>query len=110
MSRRLSDAERADWVRLARTENVGPVTFDQLIQRYGEAGKALAALPDLARRGGRMGGIKVPSRDEAQAELAAGATLGARLIAACEPEFPPVEMQSGTNRLRTSTAAIAFSK
>ena len=31
--RRLSPAERLDWLRLARTENVGPVTFDQLIAR-----------------------------------------------------------------------------
>ncbi|HEY8571316.1 DNA-processing protein DprA [Phenylobacterium sp.] len=88
MLRRLTNAQRVDWLRLARAENVGPVTFDQLIGRYGEAGKALAALPDLARRGGRMGGIKIPSPAEAEAELAAGAVLGARLIAACEPEFP----------------------
>jgi DNA processing protein len=86
--RRLSDAQRRDWLRLARTENVGPVTFDQLIGRYGEASLALAALPDLARRGGRMAGLKVTSEAEAERELAGGAALGARLIAACEPDFP----------------------
>jgi len=86
--RELSDAERRDWLRLARTENVGPVTFDQLIQRYGDAGEALAALPELARRGGRMGGLKVPSPADAEKELADGERLGARLIASCEPDFP----------------------
>jgi DNA processing protein len=86
--RELTDPQRRDWLRLARTENVGPVTFDQLIQRFGEAGKALAALPDLARRGGRMGGLKTPTVDEADRELADGAALGARLICACEPAFP----------------------
>jgi DNA processing protein len=84
----LSDAERRDWLRLARTDNVGPVTFDQLIQRFGTAGKALAALPDLARRGGRMGGLKLPSDADVDRELSNGERLGARLIAACEPEFP----------------------
>jgi DNA processing protein len=41
----LSDAKRRDWLKLARTENVGPVTFDQLLQPFGSAGKALAAPP-----------------------------------------------------------------
>ncbi|MBL8771756.1 MAG: DNA-protecting protein DprA [Phenylobacterium sp.] len=88
MIRTLTDAQRRDWLRLARTENVGPVTFDQLITRYGEPAIALAALPDLARRGGRSG-LRIPAATEAEAELAAGEALGARMIAACEPDFPP---------------------
>jgi DNA processing protein len=82
----LSEAERRDWLRLARTENVGPVTFDQLIQRFGTAGKALTALPDLARRGGRP--IRLAAEAVVDKELADGAALGARLICACEPGFP----------------------
>lgn len=88
MIRKLSDTQRRDWLRLARTENVGAVTFDQLIGRFGEASLALAALPDLARRGGRMSGVRIPSVAEADAELAAGAALGSRLICSCEPGFP----------------------
>jgi DNA processing protein len=88
VSGRLSDAGRLDWLRLARTENVGPVTFAQLIGRYGAAGSALAALPELARRGGRMGGLRIPTLAEAEKELADGQALGARLIGSCEPEFP----------------------
>lgn len=86
--RALSDAERADWLRLARTEGVGPVTFDRLISRFGHAARALEALPDLARRGGRVVAPRCPGRSEIEAELAAGAKLGARLIAAVEPDFP----------------------
>jgi len=85
--RELSDAQRRDWLRLARTENVGAVTFDQLIGRFGEASLALAALPDLARRGGRTG-LRVASVAQAEQELADGAALGARLICSCEPDFP----------------------
>ena len=86
--RGFSDAERRDWLRLARTENVGPVTFDQLIRRFGTAGKALAALPGLAARGGRSGGLKIPSDAQVDRELADGAALEAQLICAGEPDFP----------------------
>lgn len=86
MSRALSETERRDWLKLARTENVGPVTFDQLVKRFGTAGKALAALPDLANRGGRR--ITLATDAAVDKELADGAEFGARLIAACEPEFP----------------------
>jgi DNA processing protein len=84
----LSNRERRDWLRLARTENVGPVTFDQLITRFGDASAALEALPDLARRGGRLAPLAVPPVAAIEGELANGETLGARLIAACEPDFP----------------------
>lgn len=88
MTRALSDAQRRDWLRLARTENVGPVTFAQLIARFGEPALALAALPDLARRGGRMASLRIPAVAEAERELAACEALGARLLAACEAAFP----------------------
>ena len=48
----LTDEQRLDWLRLIRSENVGPRTFRALINHYGSARAALAALPDLARRGG----------------------------------------------------------
>jgi DNA processing protein len=89
MSRRsLSAAERRDWLTLARTENVGPVTFDQLLRQFGEPARALAALPALAARGGRVQPLSIPPRARIEAELAAGERLGARLICACEPDFP----------------------
>jgi DNA processing protein len=88
VSRSVSEAERRAWLRLARTENVGPVTFRELIRRYGDAVEALAALPELARRGGRVAGVRVPSEAEVAKELKAGEALGARLLCACEPAFP----------------------
>jgi DNA processing protein len=87
VSRVLTDAERRDWLKLARTENVGPVTFDQLLQRFGSATEALAALPGLAARGGRSS-LKLASNAQVDRELADGAALGAQLIASCEAAFP----------------------
>lgn len=84
----LGDGERTDWLRLIRSENVGPVTFFRLLERYGSAAEALRALPGLAARGGRTKPLKIASRAEAERELAACARIGGRMIAACEPGFP----------------------
>ncbi len=89
-SRALSDSERLDWLRLARTSGIGPVTFAQLLARYADAGKALEAVPDVARKAGRSGAFKVTSASDAEAELEATRKKGARLIASCEPDYPPL--------------------
>lgn len=87
MPRALSDTQRRAWLRLARTQNVGPVTFATIIARYPDPSEALAEVPRLARRGGGRD-LHVPSDDEARKELDALARLGGRMIAACEPDFP----------------------
>ena len=87
MSRALSDTERRAWLRLARTQNVGPVTFANLIARYPNPIDALAAVPQLARRGGGNE-LRVPSDDDARRELDALNQLGGRMVATVEPEFP----------------------
>jgi len=84
---RLTDEQRLDWLRLIRSENVGPRTFRALVNRFGGAAAALEALPDLARRGGRLI-LKVTSRAEAEKEMAAAARLGARFVAMGEPDYP----------------------
>lgn len=84
----LSSAERLDWLRLIRSENVGPMTFSQLLARFGTAGAALDALPDLARRGGRRRPVKICSKAAAGHELETVARAEARLIARCEPDYP----------------------
>lgn len=86
---RLSDIQRLAWLRLARTETVGPVAFDHLLARYGTPERALSALPDLSRKGGRAVPLTLPPREAIERELEAGERLGARLICGCEPDFPP---------------------
>ncbi|HEY4124683.1 MAG TPA: DNA-processing protein DprA, partial [Rhizomicrobium sp.] len=86
-SRTLGDNERRAWLRLARTHNVGPVTFKALLERFGSAQAALDNVPRMMRRGGGEA-VRVPSEADAKAELDALARAGGRLIAACEPEFP----------------------
>ncbi len=77
-----------DWVRLARTESVGSATFAHLIARFGSASVALSELPNLARRGGRRAPIAVLGARAAEAELAAGAAIGATILTSGSPGFP----------------------
>lgn len=85
--RSLSEDERRAWLRLARTQNVGPVTFLQLISRFGSASAALSHLPRLSRRGGGEP-LKPPSDADVAGEIEKLAAYGGRFIASTEPEFP----------------------
>lgn len=86
----MSDVERRDRLRLIRADNVGPVTYFQLVTHFGSAAAALEALPDLARRGGRARPPRIPSIAEAEAEIAAATKRGAKLITAGEPSYPAI--------------------
>jgi len=88
VSRELSAAERLSWLRLIRSENVGPIIFFQLLQRFGKAQAALDALPELARRGGRKKPIKIYPAARAESEMESLTQYGAEMIAACEPQYP----------------------
>jgi DNA processing protein len=88
MTNALDARERLAWLRLARTAEVGPVTFAQLLTRFGSAKAALEELPRLARRGGGKNFI-LSSESDAVGELEQLEKLGGRLILACETDFPP---------------------
>jgi len=83
----MNDSERRDWLRLARTENVGPVTFRNLIARFGTASAALEELPRLVSRGGGKNFV-LPDANDTTREIEALSRLGGRLIAACEGDYP----------------------
>ena len=63
---RLTETQKLDWLRLIRSENVGPRTFRSLVNHYGGARAALAALPELARRGGAQRGPRICALDDAE--------------------------------------------
>jgi DNA processing protein len=85
---RLTDEQRLDWLRLTRSENVGPRTFRTLLNHYGGAKAALAALPELARRGVAERAGRVCSRDEAEQELRAAKRLEVSFVALGERDYP----------------------
>jgi DNA processing protein len=84
---RLTDEQRLDWLRLIRSQNVGPRTFRALINHFGGARAALDALPSLARRGGGAA-PQICSREAAEQEIEAAQELGVTLIAIGEAGYP----------------------
>ena len=83
----LDEAERFARLRLARTDRIGPVSFRQLLDRFGSASRALDALPDLARRAGSTG-HDLPAVGRIDAELAAGEKRGAVLLVLGDTGYP----------------------
>lgn len=80
-------ADLVDRLRLIRTPGIGPIAYRQLMMRFGSAEAALAAIPDLARRGGG----KVPTifpNDRAEREIETVDKLGARYLALGQGLYP----------------------
>jgi DNA processing protein len=82
-----TDRQRIDHLRLIRSDHVGPVTCRRLIERFGSAAAALAALPDLARKGGRPA-LRIFSIADAEEECARLAACGGRLLVLGEADYP----------------------
>jgi DNA processing protein len=87
--RALSEQDRFDCLRLARSDQVGTANYRRLIHRFGSAGAALAQLPELAKRGGRARPLVAAPAKEIESELADAAKVGARYIFLGEPDYPP---------------------
>ena len=83
----LTDEQKLDWLRLIRSDNVGPRIFRELVNRFGGADAALKVLPALARRGGARS-IRIASRGDAAREFAAIKKHGAHLVALGETHYP----------------------
>lgn len=79
----------ADRLQLARSHRVGPVTYAQLIARFGTAARALEALPDLVRKVGGQPFRPAPL-DGIAREIDTVATLGARHMFVDSADYPPL--------------------
>jgi len=86
MNEALSKSEKLAWLRLIRSRNIGPISFFQLIQKFGSASAALEGLPSLNKAAGKPSSIV--SLAEAEDEMAEIVRLKARLIAWGEPDYP----------------------
>lgn len=112
------EQERLAAIRLARTDRIGPVTFKALIARFGGPAAALDALPGLAQRaGGRAKAPRIPTLQEAKAELDHAAKIGGkilllgdaaypRLLAAIEDPPPVLTIQGNAGLLERPAIAI----
>ena len=79
--------EQLATLRLIRSERVGPITYRQLVTRFGSATKALDALPDLARRSGGAS-LRICSQSDVETEAHAVTRAGARYLMLGDPDYP----------------------
>lgn len=82
----LSDEQRLDWLRLIRTESIGPRSFRALVNRFGSASAALSALPEVSRAARRP--VTPCPREDAEREMRDARRLGVRFIALGEADYP----------------------
>ncbi len=83
-----ADARRFAWLRLWRSENIGPRTFQSLLTRYGSAEAALEALPELIKRATPGRPIRIATMAEIEREMEVAARLGARFLCRDEAGYP----------------------
>lgn len=81
---RLNTDEMITWLRLSRSETVGPITFHRLSRKYKSVAAALEAVTHFSKDKP----LKIYTRAQAEDEIAAISKLGGRLIAACETDYP----------------------
>ena len=74
-------------LRLIRSDKIGPITYFQLLARFGSAQAAIDAIPDLAARGGGRA-PRLASRAEAEREIETVAGLGARHLFLGQGAYP----------------------
>lgn len=89
-SAELGFGQRRDWLRLIRTDSVGPATFRRLVNRCGSAAAAIEALPRIARQGGAKSAPAIPDPEDIEREIEALDSLGGRFVAVGEPDYPPM--------------------
>lgn len=75
-------------IRLLRSPNIGPVSYSQLLRRFGDARSALEALPDLAQRGRRD--YRAAPQAQIEREIEAIREARARYLFHDMPEYPPL--------------------
>src|SRR5260370_1037272 len=82
-------ADQVARLRLIRSDTIGPVTYFQLLARFGSAQAAIDAIPDLAARGGGRA-PRIATAAQAEREIEQVARLGARHLFLGQDPYPPL--------------------
>ncbi|WP_455476536.1 DNA-processing protein DprA [Bartonella sp. B17] len=84
----LTDRQRLNWLRLLRSENIGAVSFRNLIDHYQTAENALDALLELNKKGSLCRSIKIATLEDAEKEMQKAERLNIRFVGIGEPDYP----------------------
>jgi DNA processing protein len=82
----LTQAEAFARIRLLRSPRIGPVSYAQLLARYGDANAALEALPDIGKSGGQS--YQAAPRERVEREVDAVRRAGAKYLFHDQPDYP----------------------
>ncbi|MFV0321814.1 MAG: DNA-processing protein DprA [Alphaproteobacteria bacterium] len=85
----LSNTEKLNYLRLIRSENIGPVTFFKLMNHFSSAEQALLHVEQMAKNGGKKN-FKVAKIKNIEKEIQYAEGQNIKIIAFCEPEYPPL--------------------
>lgn len=83
----MTQSETFDRLRLIRSTNIGPVSYVQLLRRFGSAAAALDAFPELAKRGGSRA-PRIADHAAVEQEIAAVQSLGAQFLFLGDAGYP----------------------
>lgn len=108
----MSGSDLVDWIRLSRTDGLGPVGIRNLLARTGSAAAALAQLPEMASRAGRKSRLVPYGEADARRDLETAAGMGITAIARNDPRYPvPLnEIEDAPTVLWVKGAAEKLSK
>lgn len=84
----INEQEKIDWIRLARSENVGKATFFRLLTLFGTAKNALDGVCEQAFQGGLGRKIKLCSEAGARKELENTNRFGAQIVLYADEAYP----------------------
>lgn len=84
----LSQEEAFARIRLLRSPNIGPISYRQLLRRFGTAEAAIEALPDLARRGGSA--YRAIAPEIIAEEISQVRRAKAKYVFHDQPGYPPL--------------------
>ncbi len=79
--------EKYNWIRLALCENVGPITFRDLISFFKTPENALQHIDDFARRGGRSRPIKIAPTGLVDAIISRAEALNAGILTFWDADY-----------------------
>ncbi len=86
--KQLTEVEKINWIRLIMSDNIGPITFNQLLSFYGSASEAINNINELAHRGGRKKPYEIASVEAAEKQRQMAKEAGAEIIFRKEEAYP----------------------
>jgi len=88
LPKKLSEKEKLNWIKLARTENIGPATFFRLLEIFGSPENALEKLPSLIDEMGHVKKTKIYSDRDLENELSGVKKFGAEILLYVDEAYP----------------------